>query len=291
MFCSSNYLSVTGDILLSYMMIAMDGGISLLVREPEREIGDYPSYRIQKGLILVHDNKDLSEEGVGFGVPVLKFGQKTIFPGNGCITIRKDEERTFVNIDYDLNLAEMIYVKGRRIESRIFYKIIESLSTLHRKYPFSRKLLTHGSIAVRRAFGIETRFEKISPAGSVRVEYNIGIEGIIHVSADLSTVKTECTEVMIMNEQGADYFDTCYDSKGTLLTGNEIGSWRETFSNEVSFIDSHDNIAFTLSRVGGSKMFFGRELVANRLAWSGLAYSLSPHRSNFEYDIRIGAGK
>jgi len=42
---------------------------------------NYPSCRIQKGLILVHDNKDLSEEGVGFGVPVLKFGQKTIFPG------------------------------------------------------------------------------------------------------------------------------------------------------------------------------------------------------------------
>ncbi len=272
-------------------MIAMDGGISLLVREPEREIDDYPSCRIQKGLILVHDNKDLSEEGVGFGVPVLKFGQKTIFPGNGCVTIRKDEDRTFINIDYDLNLAEMIYIKGRRIESKIFYKIIESLSRLHRKYPFSRKLLMRGSIAVRRAFAIETRFEETAPAGSIKVEYNIGADGIIHVSADMSTVKTGCTEVIIMNEQGAGYFDTCCDSKGILLTGNEIGSWRETFSDEVSFIDSDNNIAFTLSRIRESRMFFGRELVANRLAWSGLAYSLSPHRSNFAYNIRIGAGK
>ncbi len=104
-------------------------------------------------------------------------------------------------------------------------------------------------IAVRGAFAIETRFVETSRAGSVKVE------------------------VIIMNEQGTDYFDTCCDSKGTFLTGNEIGSWRETISDEVSFIDSHNNIAFTLSRVGESRMFFGRE------------------RSNFAYDIRIGAGK
>lgn len=274
------------------MIISIDGGISLLVREPEREKDEYPSCRIQKGLILIHGNKDLSEEGVGFGVPVLKFGQKTIFPGNGCITIRKDEDRTFVNIDYDLNLEEMIYVKGKRIESRIFYKTTGSLSRLHRKYPFSRKLLTRGSIAMRRALAIETRFEETAPAGSVKVEYNIGADGIIHVSADLSTVKKErCTEVMIMNEQGADHFDTFFDSNGTILTGNEIGSWRETFCDEVSFIDPHNNITFTLSRVRGSRMYFGRELVENRLAWSGLAYSLSPRNLDFAYDIRIGAGK
>lgn len=274
------------------MIIAMDGGISLLVREPERDIENYPSCRIQKGLILVHDNIDLSEEGVGFGVPVLKFRQKTIFPGNGCITIRKEEDRTIVNIDYYLNLAEMIYVKGRRIESGSFYKIAGSLSGLHREYPFSRKLLRWGSIVMRRAFAIETRFEETARAGSVRVEYNICTDGIIHVSADLSAVKKErCTEVMIMNEQGADYFDTCCDSEGTLLTGNEIGSWSETSSNEVSFIDPHNNIAFTLSRVMESRMFFGRELLANRLAWSGLAYSLTPAKLNFAYDIRIGAGK
>ena len=273
------------------MIIAMDGGISLLVREPEREIENYPSCRIQKGLILVHDNKDLSEEGVGFGVPVLKFGQKTIFPGYGRITIRKDEDTTFVNIDYDLNLAEMTYVKGRRIESGIFYKIAGYFSRLHRKYPFSRKLLTRCSIAMRRAFAIETRFEETAPAGLVKVEYNICTDGIIHIRADLSTVKKErCTEVMIMNEQGAEYFDTCCDSEGTHLIRNEIGSWSETFSNEVSFIDPHNNIAFTLSRVRGSRMFFGRELLKNRLAWSGLAYSLTPAKLNFAYDIRIGAG-
>jgi len=273
------------------MIIAMDGGISLLVKEPERENENYPSCRIQKGLILVHDNKDLSEEGIGFGVPVLKFGQKTIFPGNGCIMIRIEEDRTFVNIDYDLNLAEMIYIKGRRIESGIFYKIAGYFSRLHRKYPFSRKLLTRCSIAMRRAFAIETRFEETAPAGLVKVEYNICTDGIIHIRADLSTVKKErCTEVMIMNEQGAEYFDTCCDSEGTHLIRNEIGSWSETFSNEVSFIDPHNNIAFTLSRVRGSRMFFGRELLKNRLAWSGLAYSLTPAKLNFAYDIRIGAG-
>ena len=66
--------------------------------------------------MLVHGNRDMSEEGVGFGVPLIKFGHKTIFPGSGHITLRKD--RTSVNIDYDLNLAERMLVKGRKIESK-----------------------------------------------------------------------------------------------------------------------------------------------------------------------------
>ncbi len=263
----------------------------LLVREPEKEIENYPSCRIQKGPVLVQGDKDLSEEGIGFGVPLFRFGQKTVFPGSGCVTLRKDADRTILKIEYDLNLREMIFVGGRRIESRTFYTIKETLSRLHREYPFLRELLTQGSTAVRRVLAIETRFQEVDSTGLISVEYDIRTDGMIHIRADLSRVKDGCTEVTIMNEQGANYFDTYRDSKGRILEGNEIGSWQVTSSGEASFVDSHDGLVFTLSRVSGSRMFYGRELVANRLAWSGLAYSISPHRKDFSYDIRIGAGK
>lgn len=273
------------------MMIAM-GEVSLLIREPKMEIGNYPACRIQKGPVLVHGNKDMSEEGIGFGVPILKFGQITIFPGSGYITSWKDGGRTFVKIGYDLNLAETMSVKGRRIKSRTFYRIKEFLSFLHREYPFSRELLTHGSIALRRIFAIETGFEEVTSAGLASVEYDTGEGGMIHVRADISMVeKKGCTGVMIMNEQGANYFNTFCDSEGRILRGKDIGSWQETYSDEVSFINPYDNLNFTLSRVSGSRMYYGRELVPDRLAWSGAAYSISPNRSNFAYDIRIGAGK
>ncbi len=274
------------------MMIPMSEGISLLIREPEIEIGNYPACRIQKGPVLVHGNKDMSEEGLGFGVPILKFGQRVIFPGRGHITSRKEEERTFVKIDYDLNLAETMSFKGRRIKSSPFYRITEYLSGLHREYPFTRELLTQSSIALRQIFEIETEFEEVPSSGLASVEYDICTDGMIHVSVDLSLIKKEgCTEVMIMNEQGANYFDTYCDSKGTILVGNAIGSWQENSCDEVSFIDSYDGLTFTLPKIPGSKMFYGRELVENHLAWSGIAYSLSPHIQNFAYDIKISVKK
>src|SRR3990172_9832184 len=164
------------------MIIPIGGDISLQIKEPEKEKQEYPSCRIQKGPVLFHGNKDLSEEGVGFGVPILKFGQKTIFPGSGCIKVKKYADRADVKIDYDFNLVETIEVRGRRIESRTICKIKEYLSWLHRKYPFLRGLLTQGSIVLRRAFDIETKFEKIASAGLAGVEYNIGTDGI-HISA------------------------------------------------------------------------------------------------------------
>lgn len=270
------------------MMIAMSGGISLRISKPDKENQGYPSGRIQKGLLLFQRNKDLSEEGIGFGVPILKFGDTTIFPGSGRLELKEYADRTQVMICYDLNLEETIMVKGKKIESRIIYSMKKSLSWMHRKYPFSRRLLTEGSNALRRSLGIETGFEEVTSAGLAGMKYTITAGGI-NVRADLSRIKKEgCTEVMIMNEQGANHFDTYCDSRGKNLAGNAIGSWQETFCDEVSFIYSKDHLVFTFSRVPGSKMFYGRELVARRLSWSGIAYSIPPHIQDFAYDIRIG---
>jgi len=274
------------------MMIALAGGISLKIREPDKEKQSYPSCRIQKGLLLYQGNKDLSEEGIGFGVPILKFGEKTIFPGRGDIELIEYADITEVLIDYDLNLSETIAFKGRKIEKRTIYGIKESLSRLHRKYPFSRKILTAGSNALRRSLDIETGFEESASAGLARIKYTINADGKIHVMIDLSRIQREilrekCTEIMIMNEQGANFFDTYCDSKGTILHGEAIGSWQETSCEEVSF-RSKEGLTFTHTKINGSKLFYGRELVKNRLSWAGIAYSISPHIQDFAYDIRIG---
>ena len=113
--------------------------------------------------------------------------------------------------------------------------------------------------------------------------------GTIHAGVDIRNVNKErCTEVNIMNELGANHFDRYRDSNGLFLKGNAIGTWDEIFADEASFIDSCDNIAFTLNAKKGARMFRGRELVEGRLAWSGLAYRLPGDIINFDYDIRIG---
>jgi hypothetical protein len=276
----------------SNVRIEMTKGMCLLITNPGIEQGDYPASRIQKGLVLVHENRDLSEEGVGFAVPVLRFGHETLFPGNASVTTEKDGDKTVVNIDYDMNLVERFVVKSRKkINSKAFYKIKEYFSGLHREYPQLRRILVRSSNSLRRACGIETRFDKAASAGIVKIVNIIDAKKCtIHVDVDMSKVKMDgCAEVNIMNELGANHFDSYRDSNGLFLRGNAIGTWDETFADEASFIDSSDKIAFTLNRVKGARMFRGRELVEGRLAWSGLAYVLPQDIINFAYDIRIGA--
>jgi len=271
--------------------IEMPLGVCLHFKDPEIVPGDYPACRIQKGLVLVLENRDISEEGIGFAVPVLKFGNETIFPGNACVSTEKDGDISVVKIDYDMNLVERMVVKSsRRIESEAFYRIKECFSWLHRKYPLLRGILVQSSNSLRRTWGLETRFEKIACAGMVSIVNTVNTKnGTIHVGVDISNVNKErCIEVNIMNELGANYFDSYCDSNGLFLKGNAIGTWDETFADEASFIDSCDNVAFTLNAKKGARMFRGRELVEGRLAWSGLAYRLPGDIINFTYDIRIG---
>ncbi|TAN37178.1 MAG: hypothetical protein EPN24_06485 [Candidatus Methanoperedens sp.] len=271
--------------------IEMPLGICLHLKNPEIDQGDYPTCRIQKGLVLFHEYRDLSEEGIGFGVPVLKFGHETIFPGNACVSTEKDGDISVVNIDYDMNLVERMVVKSsKRIDSEAFYKIKEYFSWLHRKYPQLRGILICSSNSLRRTCDIETRFETIASAGIASVVNTVNArKGTIHVNMDMSKLKKDgCTEVNIMNELGANYFNRYRDSNGLFFKGKAIGTWEEIFADEASFIDSHNKIAFTLKQVKRARMFRGRELVGGRLAWSGLAYGLPQDIINFDYDIRIG---
>jgi hypothetical protein len=48
----------------------------------EAGAGSFPASRIQKGLVLGFENRDLSEEDVGFGLPVLNIGSESVFPGS-----------------------------------------------------------------------------------------------------------------------------------------------------------------------------------------------------------------
>jgi hypothetical protein len=263
------------------------GGITLRIAARERDGGEYPSSTIPKGLTMSFGGVELSEEGVGFGVPVLKQPRETIFPGN----LRIRTGPSVAVAEYEMNLVERLSLRTRRsLPSMVLNALREPLAFLHRRLPVLRGPLTGFSNVMRAAFGIRTTFEHAPSRGIIRVTYRYDAEaekvGVRMEAHDLAA--EGCIELIIMNELGARFFDRYTDSAGCEKRGSAIETWQETTAAHASFHDSRHGVSFTVDSVPGARLFRGRELIEGRLAWAGLAYVLPPETKEFCYDIAIG---
>ncbi|MGZ4920191.1 MAG: hypothetical protein ACXV6L_08300 [Halobacteriota archaeon] len=264
--------------------------LSLEVRAPCYENEPYPTSAIQKGPVLVHESHDLSGEGVGLGVPVVKFGRHVFFPGYARVTAQRDHRHCAWTVNYALNLEERITLKsGRTIKSDKLHELKERFAGVHRAVPLSRGLIEYVNDMLRRTYGICTTFTQTHSVGTVPVCYVIDREGKLSVSVNTSDViQNGCTELILLNEHDAQHFDCYRDSTGLALTGHRIGAWQQTNADHVTLIDSRHRIALGMHNVPQAAMFRGRELVPGRLSWAGIAYVSSPPLVSFKYDIRIG---
>lgn len=270
--------------------LPITGLVSLKIADVLIGDPDYPTKRLQKGLRLVYDGQELVEEGVGFGVPILKQGTRTIFPGAFELTSHRIKPVQELTALFAMNLEERITRPGvGSIECKFFYRSKNYLAVLIRKFPFLRGLLTALSNGLRTTFNWETVYEEVDFCTVVKIVYTVEAEsGNVHMILDTTGLpRDRISEVILMNEQGARYFDRYHDSNGSRLQGEEIGCWDEVTAEQASFISDQHRIAFTLEQVSGAKLYRGRELIGSRLAWSGFGYSFSPTIERFDCNLRI----
>jgi hypothetical protein len=250
----------------------------------------YPTGRLEKGLVLLDGGRDLSEEGVGIGVPILKRGMQAVFPGSMTLAAGSDGHTWRVTATYTMDLVERLAdERGRSVRSRSVYAARDVLAATHRRIPALRAPLTALSNAGRHRLGWQTTFEKVPPVATIPVDYRV-TEGVsmVTVAADLRGVPAgAATEIALMNELGADEFDRYEDAGGSSLAGDAIGSWDTVGAATASFVSSRRALAFTLAQVPGARLMRGREAIAGRLAWAGFGYLLRPGRPAFAYDVRI----
>jgi hypothetical protein len=270
--------------------IYLDSGITLQISSEINKSLTYPTARIQKGLVLLFNDQDLSEEAVGFGVPVIKRGLQTIFPGGVELFPHDQSPSSKITARYNMNLEERITKGGSGlVNNRLVYASKNVLAALIRNLPFMRGLLTHASNLFRASLGWETTYEPISFFTYLAFIYSIdaGREGIRIELIGENYIPQSISELIVMNEQGANHFDQYGDSNGTCLTGNKIGCWDQVTAAEASFISSRHQISFSLPQVNGAKLYRGRELIGTRLAWAGFGYSFPPNLENFNYTITL----
>ena len=282
-------MSGGNDSLSMGIDIPLFQGISLNLGEPLQDQKKYPTARLQKGFLLLDRGQDLAEEAVGFGVPVLKRGLQTIFPGQVEFTWQNNSLIWEVTAHYRLNLVEKITRgEGDTVGNKTFYAAKDFLAELIRRFPLFRSLLTTLSSALRMIFHWETTY--VDGGVSIDVQVSSIIEektGKISVDIDLSYLPPDVTEVVVMNEQGARAFDLYRDSSGASMQNEEIGCWDEVNADSAWFECRPHRVAFKLVQVKGARLFRGRELIGSRLAWAGFGYSFPASQKKFSYELKI----
>lgn len=251
---------------------------------------DYPSSQLQKGLILVSNGQELAEEGVGFGVPVLMKGLKTIFAGEMELGLSNEGLRQEITATYLMNLQErLVSGSSATIKSVALYRVKNQLEEVHRRYPLLRAPLISLSNWWRNVIGWRTVYEDAGCKHLIKVNYSVDLESRT-VAVRMNTAREAMdgvNEIILMNEQGANYFDVYTDSSGLHLEGDEIGTWERVSSMRARFISKGQRLAFSLGQMDGATLFRGRELVASHLAWAGFGYSLPASRQEFAYTLGI----
>ena len=116
---------------------------------------------MQKGLVLLVDGSEVIEEGAGFGVPVLKYSDKTFFSKTATVCVKeKDDKSALIVKVFSLDSVSKKQVQGTFINDS-FYSVIHKI--------FEKAYLTQGKMRpifdwimrLRKTMGVETFFAQV----------------------------------------------------------------------------------------------------------------------------------
>ena len=242
---------------------------------------------LQKGLVLLLDGEELIEEGVGFGVPVVKYEDKTFFSSTADLSIQKIGSACIITKAYTLDTVSLKkFGRATYIDDGLYSPLRKTFQSLYLKH---KKLtpLFNKVMELRELANIKTEFITVKPRGTVTVNYNCQPTAI-NIEADFSKVAlSKCCEVLVLNEQGSSVFQKYVDSNGLALLGNKIGAWETVTANQASLQSAKGQLSFSLQNDRGATLFRGWERTRKRFSWAGLSYSMRPNNGTFNYSIGL----
>lgn len=246
--------------------------------------------QLQKGLIVLLGQRELIEEGVGFGVPVTVFSDKTYFSRTAKLSItEKGPITTIVKQFYMDTVSRKVWKDRVFVDNSLYRRFSGFLSDIYRDYSASRRGI-FPFIKLRNKLGIKTRFIKVKPRGTITMTYKIK-RNSVEIEADFSEINNgNCAKVLLLNEQGSTFFRRFFDSNGVSLTDEKIGAWDRVTADWACLSDLDLTLGFRLKSLPHSKLLRGREYIKGRLSWAGMAYELSPSLGFFKYEVTLLRG-
>jgi hypothetical protein len=242
---------------------------------------------LQKGLVLVLDQRELIEEGLGFGVPVVKYADKTYFSGSARSWMETEEKHPTLVKSFNLNMISRKRIgNGPFVNDNLYHILHRAFEIGYINYQGLARA-SNKIMELRKTFNINTEFIKVKSRGSMTFKYSCR-PNKIEITMESSLLElNKCNEIVILNEQGSTFFRRYTDSTGHVLFDRGIGAWTKIMADEASFSDTEQTFSFTIKNRSYFSLFRGWEKTKKRFSWAGLAYSLPPRQSTFDYSIRL----
>ncbi len=241
---------------------------------------------LQKGLVLMLGDKELIEEGIGFGVPVVKYEDKTYFSTSADVQVQKNNSVYRMKKTFILDTVSKKLWRNTIIDDEFYSVWRKKFAKLYLRRRELTPLLNK-VMELREVAKVKTEFLKVKSRGAITVNYEVQ-PAIINVSVDCSDLMlSACQEVLVLNEQGSTTFGEYADTGGLKLVGSKIGAWAAVTATNASLLNPKKQLFFTLPKTSGATLFRGYEKTRNRFSWAGLSYSLQPSHGTFNYPIRL----
>ncbi len=247
--------------------------------------------RLQKGAIIVYDGKELVEEGIGIGVPVCRYRDGTRFSLHAETLVDDSKTNpTLVKI-YDMNGLASKTFRGATIERGS--GLARLLKVLEKGYRGLYRFTSEASITldVLSMLGMRSEYLAARSKGRISVSYRRSARGI-EIKAALDELSRDgLWSITFANEVGGTLFNEYEDSTGVKLHAEQIEPWRTTQAEWASLRSRESGVGFKLRRPSGWLIVRGREVVRDRISWSGLDLLCEGTPQALEYLVEIhGAG-
>jgi hypothetical protein len=243
--------------------------------------------KLQKGVILVFSERELVEEGLGIGAPICLYRDGARFSLNATTFVNVSKTHPSIVKVYSMNAIESKRFRRGIVRpgscAKLFLRILE------KAYRGIRHLHVGATIMLDliSMMGLTNEYAECCSKGEVHVTYAPS-KGGLQINVDFGHLATEGLKALIIgNEQGGGLFTEYSDSSGDRLEGRQIEPWRPTSAEWATLSSPEFSVGFRLRRPDGWRIVRGREVVKNRISWSGLnlVYYGIPTLKALEYRV------
>jgi hypothetical protein len=242
---------------------------------------------LQKGLCLVLNGDELIEEGAGFGVPIAKYSDTTLFSSTAEVFLKSQTENSaIITKEFLLDSVSKKRIKNAYIGENLYHFFHKTFELAYLALKNLRPIFDW-IMMYRNTVGVETHFIKTPSRGKIRVTYDCQPDRIV-IHVDLSRLDfSNCREILILNEQGATFFSYFKEGNEPVYRNTKIGAWTKVKAKRATFFYADSRLSFSMERIKDVILYKGWEQVKDRFSWAGMTYALKPNTANFDYEITI----